>query len=253
VTRSLEKQKHPNFQNSIGCEMFLVTSGKFDRGSAGPEATPAEQPVTPTILSCFHLARLPITNLQYEKFDPEHKSKRAPWANDLHPVIYVTALEAERFCDWLSAAEKRRYRLPTEAEWEYAARGTDGRIFPWGDQFDAGHFANFADARTAFAWREERVDDGYAETAPVGSYKRGASPFGIEDMAGNVFEWCLDGFENYRGKQCANPRGSRDSQRRIYRGGSWKSRIASLRTTARAFNLPHYSSNDVGFRIVCEC
>ncbi len=253
VSRTLEKQKYPNFRNSIACDLFLVTSGKFDRGSANPGAAPAEQPVTPTIISCFYMSRLPITNLQYEQFDPEHKSKRAPWANELHPVVYVTALDAERFCEWLSAAERRRYRLPTEAEWEYAARGTDGRIFPWGDEFNAGHFANFADARTTFAWREERLDDGYAETSPVGSYKRGASPFGIEDMAGNVFEWCLDGFENYRGKQSTNPRGPKESQRRIYRGGSWKSRIASLRTAARAFNLPHYSSNDVGFRIVCEC
>ncbi|MEO8351544.1 MAG: SUMF1/EgtB/PvdO family nonheme iron enzyme [Chthoniobacteraceae bacterium] len=253
MSRTQEKEKHPNFRNTIGCDLFLVTSGRFDRGSASDDAAPAEQPVTPTVISCFHMSRLPITNEQYERFDPEHRSKRAPWANDLHPVIYVTALEAERFCEWLSAAEKRRYRLPTEAEWEYAARGTDGRIFPWGDHFNAGHFANFADARTAFAWREARLDDGYAETAPVGSYQRGAGPFGLEDMAGNVFEWCLDGFENYRGKQATNPRGPKDSQRRIYRGGSWKSRIASLRTTARAFNLPHYSSNDVGFRIVCEC
>ena len=132
------------------------------------------------------------------------------------------------------------------------SRGLDARIYPWGDQLNAGHYANFADARTTFAWREPAIDDGFAQSAPVGSYPRGASPFGIEDLSGNVFEWCADGFEPYRGKEVVNPRGSRTGVRRIYRGGSWKSRAASLRASARAFNAPNYSSNDVGFRIVCE-
>jgi formylglycine-generating enzyme required for sulfatase activity len=87
----------------------------------------------------------------------------------------------------------------------------------------------------------------------VGSFPRGASPFGIEDMSGNVFEWCLDTFEPYKTKERVNPRTTMNSTKRIYRGGSWKSRVSNLRTTARNFNLPNYSSNDVGFRIVCEC
>ena len=124
---------------------------------------------------------------------------------------------------------------------------------PVGRPSGCGHFANFADQRTNFAWKDGNIDDGWAETSPVGSYPRGVSPFGLEDMAGNVFEWCLDFFDVYRGRHRVNPRGPMSGTKRIYRGGSWKSRAASLRASARAFNVPEYLSNDVGFRVICEC
>jgi formylglycine-generating enzyme required for sulfatase activity len=244
---------YPSFTNTIGMEMRLVTSGSFQMGSAEPEAAPQEQPVTPVSISCFLMARFPVTNAQYEMFDPTHRTKRAPWADENHPAVYLNSRDAEKFCAWLSSKQGRKYRLPTEAEWEYAARGIDNRVFPWGEKLDAGNYANLADKRTNFAWRDTVIDDGFAETAPVGSYPRGASPFAIEDMAGNVFEWCLDVFEAYKGKERVNPRGVASAQKRIYRGGSWKSRAGNLRAAARNFNLPDYSSNDVGFRVVCEC
>lgn len=253
LMRAQEKEKYPNFASVVGAELYLITSGTFAMGCKDIEAQPNEQPITNVLISRFYLSRHPITNAQYECFDRTHAAKRAPWADDRHPVVYVTALDAERFCEWLSRVEGRRYRLPTEAEWEYAARGLDGRSYPWGENLDAGHYANFADRRSNFPWREPRIDDGWEQTSPVGCYPKGASPFGVEDMAGNVFEWCFDGFEPYRGKDVQNPRGPRNNQRRIYRGGSWKSRAASLRATARHFNSPDYSSNDVGFRVVCEC
>jgi formylglycine-generating enzyme required for sulfatase activity len=253
VSRARERQMYPSFTNSIGIEMRLVTSGSFMMGSATPESAPGEQPVTPVSISCFFMARFPVTNAQYEMFDPSHRAKRAPWADERHPVVYLNSRDAEKFCAWLSSKQGKKYRLPTEAEWEYAARGIDNRVFPWGEKLDAGNFANFADKRTNFAWRDTVIDDGFAETAPVGSYPRGASPFGIEDMAGNVFEWCLDSFETYKGKERVNPRGVANANKRIYRGGSWKSRAGSLRAAARNFNLPDYASNDVGFRVVCEC
>jgi formylglycine-generating enzyme required for sulfatase activity len=253
LQRSQEREKYPKFRNSIGSEMLLIPSGNFTMGSRASVALANEQPITPVTISCFYMARFPITNVQYERFDPTHVSKRASWANEQHPVIYVSAKDAERFCGWLSQIERKRYRLPTEAEWEYAARGLESHTFPWGEVFDAGNYANFADAKTAFSWREPRIDDGWPQTSPVGYYPRGASPFGIEDLAGNVFEWTLDGLEAYKGKEVTNPRGPKQSAQRVYRGGSWKSRITSLRTTARAFNSPDYNSNDVGFRIVCEC
>jgi len=253
LARAQERQKYPNFTNAIGLEMLLVPSGMFFMGSTAKEAAPHEQPLTPITLSGFYLSRFPVTNAQYEKFDPSHKNKRAPWADDNHPVVYVNSKDAEKFCQWLSSREGKKYRLPTEAEWEYAARGMEGRVFPWGERLDAGNLANFADKQTNFAWRDSVIDDGFAESAPVGSYPRGASPFGIEDMAGNVYEWCLDCFETYKGKEKVNPRGLGSGSKRIYRGGSWKARATNLRTTARNYNLPEYSSNDVGFRVLCEC
>jgi formylglycine-generating enzyme required for sulfatase activity len=248
-----EGQRYPNFLNSLGCEMVLVHSGRFIMGSDAPDALEMERPLTPVILDCFFLGRFPITNAQFERYDPNHRALRPPWGEDNHPVVYVSATDAERFCQWLSQREGRRYRLPTEAEWEYSARGTDGRVFPWGGHLDAGHYANFADCRTSFAWRDPQIDDGYAQGAPVGSYPRGASPFGIEDLSGNVFEWCLDDLEAYRGRERVNPKGGFRGTKRVYRGGSWKSRAHSVRGCARHFNAPNYSSNDVGFRVVCEC
>ena len=253
LNRAQEKAKYPNFSNMLGGEMLLIPTGGFYMGSNARDAAPNEKPVGQVTQSCFYMARFPVTNAQYEKFDPGHAAKRGPWADDNHPVIYVSSIDTIKFCEWMSARDRKKYRLPTEAEWEYAARGVDGRTFPWGEELDRGDLANFADRRTNFAWRDPDIDDGFAETAPVGSYPRGVSPFGIEDLAGNVWEWCLDYFETYKDKPRANPRGPATGTKRTYRGGSWKSRANSLRATARNFNMPAYSSNDVGFRIVCEC
>jgi formylglycine-generating enzyme required for sulfatase activity len=248
-----ERAKFPNFTSSIGTDLLLVPSGVFQMGSEAPDAAPNERPITPVTLSCYYLSRHPITNAQYELFDPSHAGKRVPGAGDRHPVVYVSSNEAAKFCQWLSSRDRRRYRLPTEAEWEYAARGTDGREYPWGGEKRRGDLANFADRHTDFAWSDREIDDGFAESSPVGVFPRGASPFGMEDMAGNVWEWCSDFMEAYRGTSKINPRGPRSGAKRIYRGGSWKSRFNSLRATTRGANVPNYSCNDLGFRIVCEC
>ncbi len=248
-----ERARFQNFTSSIGIELMLVPSGAFQMGSDAAEAQPNEQPVTPVTLSRFYLSRHPVTNAQYELFDPGHARKRAPAAGDQHPVVYVSSTEATKFCQWLSSRERRKYRLPTEAEWEYAARGADGRKYPWGGQEGRGDLANFADRNTVFAWSDREIDDGFAESSPVGSFPLGASPFGMEDMAGNVWEWCLDFLEAYRGTPKTNPRGAVSGMKRVYRGGSWKSRFNSLRATTRGSNLPNYACNDLGFRVVCEC
>ena len=169
------------------------------------------------------------------------------------PRFYVSYLDAAKFCQWLSGKERKRYRLPTEAEWEWAAKGANGLTYPWGEQTGLGTLANFADALTTFPWRDAQVNDGYAETSPVGAYPDGVGPFGMDDMAGNVWEWCLDFYDAYKGGEKTNPRGPLHGAQRVYRGGSWKSRFASLKTTTRGYNLPTYASNDVGFRVVCEC
>jgi formylglycine-generating enzyme required for sulfatase activity len=248
-----ERARYSNFTSSIGAEMLFVPSGVFKMGSEAVDAGPNERPITQVTLTRYYLSRHPITTAQYEMFDPNHVRKRIPGTGDRNPVVYVSSGDAIKFCQWLSSRDRRRYRLPSEAEWEYAARGTDGRKYPWGNQDGRGDLANFADRNTVFAWSDREIDDGHAESSPVGAFPLGASPFGMEDMAGNVWEWCLDFLENYRGTPKIDPRGAISGTKQIYRGGSWKSRFNSLRATTRGANVPNYSCNDLGFRIVCEC
>jgi len=242
-----------NFVNPVGAPMVFLPAGDFVMGSDAPDAQPNEQPLTPVTLSEFYISQHPVTNAQFEQFDPRHQLKRIEGAAADHPVVYVSSVEAVKFCEWLGHRDGRRYRLPTEAEWEYAARGNDGRKYPWGNQNGRGDLANFADASTTFPWRDPSINDGYAQTSPVGAFPRGASFFALEDMAGNVWEWCLDFFQPLSGSPKRNPRGPASGPKRSYRGGSWKSRFSNLRATARASNAPNYSCNDLGFRIVCEC
>jgi formylglycine-generating enzyme required for sulfatase activity len=244
--------KPASFDLRVGARMVLLPAGEFVMGSDAPDAQPNEQPLTPVALSPFYMSQHPITNAQYERFDPRHKAKRMDGAGDDHPVVYVTSFEAARFCEWLGQQDGRKYRLPTEAEWEFAARGNDGRKYPWGNQNGGGDLANFADASTAFPWRDPQINDGYPVTSPVGAFPRGASFFAIEDMAGNVWEWCLDFYQPLPGCLKQDPRTPASGSKRVYRGGSWKSRFTNLRATARASNAPNYSCNDLGFRIVCE-
>jgi len=248
-----DRHRFANYINSLGGQMLFVPSGEFIMGSDAHDAGPTERPPTKVTLSRFYMSRHLITNAEYEQFDPSHKNKRAAGAGERHPVVYVSSLDAIKFCQSLSTRERKKYRLPTEAEWEYAARGTDGRRFPWGNHEHRGDLANFADRNTVFAWSDRDIDDGYPESSPVGAFPFGASPFGMEDMAGNVWEWCLDYFEAYRGVAKIDPRGPTAGAKRVLRGGSWKSRFASLRATSRNSNVPNYSCNDLGFRIVCEC
>lgn len=249
----LERSRYTNFTNTLGGMMIFVPSAEFTMGCNAEDATPNERPVHQVALSRFYIARCLVTNADYEQFDGAHRSKRAATAGDQHPVVYVSYLDAVKFCQWLSARERRKCRLPTEAEWEFAAKGNDQRKYPWGNYDGRGDLANFADRNTAFAWSDHEIDCGYAESSPVGAFPLGASPFGVEDMAGNVWEWCLDYYELYRPGPKVNPRGPTAGTKRVHRGGSWKSRFSSLRTTVRSSNIPGFSCNDLGFRIVCEC
>jgi formylglycine-generating enzyme required for sulfatase activity len=253
INEAAERSQFINFQNSIGSEMIFIPSGQFVMGSEAPDAAPNERPLTRVTLSRFYLSRYPVMNVEYEMFDPSHARKRPAGSGDQHPVVYVSSLDAIKFCQWLSTRERKKYRLPTEAEWEYAARGKTGRKYPWGNYDRRGDLGNFADKNTVFPWSDREIDDGFPESSPVGSFPLGASPFGIEDMAGNVWEWCQDFFEAYRGASKINPRGPTAGSKRVHRGGSWKSRFHNLRATARGSNVPNFSCNDIGFRIACEC
>jgi formylglycine-generating enzyme required for sulfatase activity/predicted Ser/Thr protein kinase len=167
---------------------------------------------------------------------------------DNHPVVCVSWNDVVEYCKWLNAKRGLNFTLPTEAQWEKAARGMDQRKYPWGNPDPSGERANFADKqawlKTKFKWTDEDIDDGYAYTAPVGSYPAGASPYGLLDMAGNVWEWCNDWYGPYSDKYQKNPAGPTSGTYRVVRGGA-----GYLRCSVRADGGPSGRSGYVGFRL----
>jgi formylglycine-generating enzyme required for sulfatase activity len=200
-------------------------------------------------LSPFRTSRFPVTNLQYQRF-AEESGKAAPrhWVEgripegkEHHPVVYVSWKDAEAYCSWLSrriqATSGGVVQLPTEAQWEFAARGEEGRRYPWGGDEPTPEHANFG----------RNVGD----TTPVGSYPRGATPAGIHDLAGNVWEWCRDWYGPYVESSAKDPTGPAKGLKRVLRGGSFIIDPLILRGASRNDALPEFDFDHVGFRVVC--
>jgi formylglycine-generating enzyme required for sulfatase activity len=234
--------------------MIYVPAGEFEMGSMdGPDD---EQPVHAVRLDGFWFDQWEVTNGQYAQCvaagvcdPPEAVSSHTRQtyygdeAFDDYPVVYVTRDKADAYCTWAEA------RLPTEAEWEYAARGPESLRYPWGNAFD-GTRLNYCDANCDFAWTDQDVDDGYADTAPVGSYPTGRSWCEAQDMAGNAWEWVADWYdgEYYGHSPAENPPGPTSGEYAVARGGSWNNDKIDVRAPMRYYDRPDVAWIDTGFR-----
>jgi formylglycine-generating enzyme required for sulfatase activity len=176
--------------------------------------------------------------------DWQHPHGPESSAVDDHPVVQVSWDDAAAYCEWAGG------QLPTEAQWEMAARGTDGRLWPWGDTYE-GNRGSFCDASCPVKrWNHDSYDDGYALTSPVGSFPSGASPYGAMDMAGNVWEWVADWYDEnyYSDSPYKNPTGPLSGTERAQRGGAWYDNESWVRITVRHSTPPWVRCDDLGFR-----
>jgi len=237
---------------SVGIRFVLVPAAEYAIGDE--RGQPDERPVRKVKLDAYYIGLTEITNAQYEKFDSRHRRKRSEFSpGDDHPVVNVSWSDAEKFCKWLSKKEKTQCRLPTEAEWEAAARGNEGRRFPWGSEApDSGGVfrANWGEGEDRAGWAR----DGYRNAAPVGKFPAGASPFGCLDMAGNVWEWCGDRYSDdyYAKGDLENPTGARKGSDRVLRGGAFNNDIEYARSANRHKTSYKRADPTIGFRVVME-
>ena len=191
-----------------------------------------------------------MTEREHAAYDPLCNA-RDPKGRGKHPVNCVNWEQADKFC------REHDARLPTESEWEFAARGPDGRKYPWGDEEPAADLLNACD-KQCVEWGKKvglalppmfAADDGYAATAPVGSFPKGASRYGVEDVVGNVWEWVADWYAAYPKDEAVDPKGPAEGEERVIRGGAWNGAYAGwVRPTFRYHNAPISRSHGIGFR-----
>ncbi len=220
-------------------DLVFIPTGEFLRGNNDGLAD--EQPERKIFLDGFYINRYEVMFAEYSAFVAA-TGRRSPasryiknfsdFASPAKPVVHVTWDDADSFCRW------KGMRLPTEAQWEKAARGSDGRKWPWGSEM-AERVGNFKGA-----------EDRYHYTSPVGFFPQDQSPYGLFDMAGNGQEWIADWYQEdyYRREEIRNPEGPATGEEKVLRGGSWNDSPVAGRTTARMKMLPDYRDTTIGFR-----
>ena len=228
-------------KNSIDISMVNIPAGSFWMGSEGKGKDYDEAPIHKVNISRpFFMSQTEITNKQYEQFDPSHSEYRGKAGfskEDDEAVIFVSYNDAVKFCKWLSEKEGKIYRLPTEAEWEYACRA--GSLYPYsmGTYLPERYHKNQKASRVPAI-----VDLTVAQTPP--------NKFGLYDMHGNVEEWCLDWYAPYQHEEVTDPLGAKDGLYRITRGGSHNTPDNFLRSTNRMAMIPEDKHWLTGFRVI---
>ncbi len=224
--------------------MVPVAEGKFKMGSSQEEGRQDERPMKSIWLDSFLIDKVEVTNERYKNFlkDTGHRTPPNPYGDepfinfkdiDQLPIVQVNWHDAFAYCQWAGK------RLPTEAEWEKAARGPDGRDFPWGNAKPTLKNANFG-----IDWK------GVKTLRPVGSTPNGKSYYGIEDMAGNAREWVQDWYHPvyYEEGPAQNPKGPKKGILKVIRGGSWHSGINDIRVASRGKGGFALKTDGIGFR-----
>jgi sulfatase modifying factor 1 len=224
-------------------DLALIPAAWFSMGSE--TAQDNERPIHCVWTDAFLMAARQVTNAEYARFLVATQNPPPPYWNDPNlnhrdqPVVAVSWFDAVKYCEWLSALTNRNYRLPTEAEWEHAARGgSEHKFFPWGDAPPQ----SLPDYETRWKTGPERV----AQYAP--------NAFGLYDICENVHEWCADWYQAdyYAISPDRNPRGPETGVRRASRGGSWRHHIKVTRCAARSSIPPAFHYADYGFRVACD-
>jgi formylglycine-generating enzyme required for sulfatase activity len=232
-----------NFTNSLGANMILIPAGVFTMGSPASDsnAYPDEKPYRVTISRPYYLGETEVTQGQWKAV-----MKTEPWKGendvregDNYPATYISWEDATEFCRRLSAQEGREYRLPTEAEWEYACRAGSTARYTFGDE---------PTNLSQYGWFEDNADNVGEEYAHLVKQKRGNS-FGLYDMHGNVYEWCSDWYGDYPSSAVVDPVGPAAGSYRVNRGGGWNDGAAGCRSAHRNWNDPSNRNYNGGFRL----
>jgi formylglycine-generating enzyme required for sulfatase activity len=216
--------------------MIYIPEGEFSIGSPAKDGDADEHPVHKVFVSGYWIGKTEVTFAQFDAFCQETglaKPDDEGWGRGERPVIYISWKEANDFCAWLRKKTGFAFRLPTEAEWEKAARDR----FPWGSAQPTNELANF--------------DKELMKTSAVGSYPQGASPYGVLDMAGNVWEWLADWYADdyYANSADSDPLGPEEGTERVVRGGAWSNSAEQIRSGNRSQENPESRLNIIGFRL----